>query len=176
MHLGPVAVVDRLLPEQLHVERIVVGRGRVVAQLGVLDDQVAHVDAEAVDAAVEPEPQDVVELVAHVLVPPVQVGLLDQVVVHVVLAGALVERPAPGRRSCSPSCSGGEPSGFGIGPDVPVAVRGVRDARALDEPRVLIARVVGDEVEQDPDAALVRARDELVEVGERTEISGCTAQ
>ena len=59
---GPVRVVDRALPEELRIQRIVGGRGRVVAQLGVLDDEVAHVDAEPGDAAVEPEPQDVVEL------------------------------------------------------------------------------------------------------------------
>ena len=42
-------------------ERIALGRRRVVAQLRVLDDLVNDIDPEPGDAAVEPEPQHVVE-------------------------------------------------------------------------------------------------------------------
>jgi hypothetical protein len=58
-----------------------------------LEECVRDVDPEAVDAAVEPEAEDRVELVLHVLVVPVEVGLLGREEVEVVLAGALVERP-----------------------------------------------------------------------------------
>ena len=81
-----------------------VGRGRVVAQLAVVDDRVADVDPEARDAAVVPEAQDRVELVADGLAPPVQVGLGGQEVVQVVLAGRLVQRPRRARRTPTPSC------------------------------------------------------------------------
>ena len=40
------------------------GDHRVVAQLPVLEDRVRDVDAEARDAAVEPEPEDALELLA----------------------------------------------------------------------------------------------------------------
>ena len=66
---------------------------RVVAELAVLHERVRDVDPEAGDAAVEPEAEDPVELVANLVAPPVQVGLLRQEVVEVVLAAALVERP-----------------------------------------------------------------------------------
>ena len=50
---------------------------------------------------------------------------------------------------------GGEPSGFGVAPEIPVALR-ARPARArLDEPRVLVAGVVRHVVDEDADAALV---------------------
>ena len=75
VHLGPARVVDAAQPAHLHPPVVVLGGGRVVAQVAVLDDRVAHVDAEAGDAAVEPEAQDVVERVADVFVPPVEVGL-----------------------------------------------------------------------------------------------------
>ena len=53
-----------------------------------------------------------------------------------------------------------------VGPDVPVGM--------LPEPGVLDRGVRRDEVEEDPDAERVGARDELVEVGERP-YSGATA-
>ena len=165
VQLGPVLVVDGPLPEQLRVEGIVRGRGRVVPQLRVLDEDVADVDAEAVDAAVEPEADDVVERVAHVLVPPVEIGLLAQVVVHVVLTGGRVERPRRTAEAAHPVVRR-RAVRFRIGPHVPVAMaRGARRSR-VDEPRVLLARVVRDEVEEHADAPAVRGGDQLVERGE----------
>ena len=70
--LGAVGVVDGALAHELLVERVVLGGGRVVAQLLVLDHHVAHVDPEPGHAAVPPEAHDVVELAPHVLVPPVR--------------------------------------------------------------------------------------------------------
>ena len=67
---------------------------RIVAQLQVLVDRVRDVDAESGDAAVEPEPQDPLELRRDLRVPPVEVGLLRREVVQVVPAAFLVERPA----------------------------------------------------------------------------------
>ena len=53
--LGSVPVVDGSLPEELHVEVVVLGGGRVVPQLGVFDDDVADVDPESGHPPVEPE-------------------------------------------------------------------------------------------------------------------------
>jgi hypothetical protein len=46
-----------------------------VRQAVRLHQAVGHVDAETVDPSVEPEPQDVLELCAHLGVAPVQVRL-----------------------------------------------------------------------------------------------------
>ena len=58
-----------------------------LGQRGVLDQQRRRVDADAGDAAVEPEPQDVLVLGADVGVVPVEVGLLGREQVQVPLAG-----------------------------------------------------------------------------------------
>ena len=68
---------------------------RVVGQAGVLADAVDDVDAEPVDAPVEPEPQDAVHGLDHLGVGPVEVGLLGEEQVEVPLLGVLV--PGPGR-------------------------------------------------------------------------------
>src|SRR6185312_14132303 len=65
------------------------GRG-VVGQAGGLDHAVRDVDAEAVDATVEPEPEDPAELFANPRVLPVQVGLRAVEQVQVPLAGRAV--------------------------------------------------------------------------------------
>ncbi len=84
-------------------------RGRVVGQAVGLDHAVGDVDAEAVDAAVEPEAQDVAELLAHLVVGPVEVGLRAVEEVQVPLAGRAVglgrRGSRRGRRRRTPSCS-----------------------------------------------------------------------
>ena len=57
-----------------------------------------------------------------------------------------------------------------VGPDVVVAVRPVGVVAGLLEPRVLVAGVVHDEVDDDAHAALVGGVDELHEVGEVAEL------
>ena len=57
----------------------------------------------------------------------------------------------------------------GVGPHVPVAVGGVTGGAGVEEPRVLVARVVRDQVDQHADVPLRRGGDQLVEVGQRAE-------
>src|SRR4029078_437396 len=57
-----------------------------------------------------------------------------------------------------------------VGPDVEVAVARIARAERVDEPRVAVAGVVGDEVQQHADPARARLRDELVEILERAEV------
>src|SRR5438105_3492051 len=92
-----------------------------VTEVAVLDDGVRDVEAEAGNAALEPEAEDVVELLPDLLVPPVQVDLLGEEAVEVHLARRRVERPrgaAAERRA--PVVRRG-PVGLRIAPDVPVA-------------------------------------------------------
>ena len=71
--------------------------GPEVRQPVLLDEPVGDVDPEAVGAAVEPEPQDVQELLADLRVAPVEVRLLGVEQVQVPLARRI--RPAPSRAS-----------------------------------------------------------------------------
>ena len=88
VHLGlvPGERVDRVAGALVGL-----GVGRV-GQLGVLEQAGGDVDAEAVDAPVQPEAQHLLEVVADRGVAPVQVGLLGREQVQVPLAGA--RRPA----------------------------------------------------------------------------------
>ena len=55
---------------------LVCGIRQVIAELVVLDDVPDHVDAKAVDAAVEPEPQHVEHRLLDVGISPIEVRLL----------------------------------------------------------------------------------------------------
>ena len=107
--------------------------------------------------AVAPEAHDLVELAAHVLVPPVEVRLLGQVVVQVVLAGGVVERPGRAAEAAHPVVRR-RPVRPRVGPHVPVAVADVARRPGVDEPGVLVAGVVGHQVHEDPDAPPARPR------------------
>jgi hypothetical protein len=122
VHLGPVGVELGPLAERPDHPVVVLGRRWVVAQLGVLDDHVAHVDAEAGDITVEPEAQDVVERGADIVVPPVEVGLLGDEVVQVVLTARRIEGPRRPSEAADPVVRR-RAVRLGVGPHVPVASR-----------------------------------------------------
>ena len=123
VHFGTARGVERLEPHHLRVRVVVLRGGRVVAQLFVFDDRVAHVDSETRNAPVEPEAQDAIELVADLFVPPVEVGLRREKLVEVVLAARLVERPCRDTRvERHAPVVRYRAVGLGVGPHVPVAV------------------------------------------------------
>src|SRR5207248_6572837 len=99
---------------------------RVVAQQLIAQQAVSDVDAKAVDTAIEPEAHHIVDRATDILVPPVQVRLLRQKVMHVVLAGPWIERP----RSTA-LAEDRDPvvrrtaTRLRIGPHVPIALRAV---------------------------------------------------
>ena len=178
----PVAVhvVHAGLPPIRHVvlfaaHRGRIGRGRVVGQAVGLDETVRHVDAEPVDPAVEPEPEDAAELRAHLFVRPVEVGLRRVEQVQVPLAGRTVRfdhagpcrtaedrLPVVGRQLALLALA--------LTEQVTGALRASRrGGQGRLEPLVLIGRVVRHEVDDDADAAAVRLREHRVEVAERAE-------
>src|SRR6266511_2675022 len=163
VHLGAVHAVDGL--EAVRVLRI----GRLVAQLAVVDEPVSDVDPEAGDPAVEPEAQDVVERVADARVPPVEVRLLGQEVVHVPLARLFVEGPGGTAKDAAPVVR--RVVAAAVRPDVPVAVLGRAGRARVMEPVVLVARVVGDDVEEDPNPPPPRLRNQLIEDVEVAELA-----
>src|SRR6185295_16376761 len=144
-------------------------KSRIVPEQLVLDQAVRDVDAETVDAAVEPETHDVVDGAADLFVPPVEVGLLRQEVMEVVLAAGRIERPRRALLSCSKHRApvvrrAAVPR---VGPHVPVPL-GVAPRRPRrDEPRMLVGGVVRHEIDQHADLATVRLFEEMIEVAER---------
>ena len=147
----------------------------LVAQLAVLEQSVGDVHPEAVDAAVEPEPQHALEHLAHLGVAPVQVGL-----------GAVEDVEVPLCRSVGPSSTrshamppkiefqlfGGclPAAAFALAEHVAVALgaAGAGGQRLL-EPLVLVGGVVGHQVDDDLEAERVRLLEQGVGVGEVAE-------
>ena len=90
---------------------------------------------------------------AHVFVPPVEVGLHAQVVVHVVLAGRRVERPGRAAEAADPVVRR-RTVGLRDRPRrTSRGARAVRDERDSTNHGCSVARVVRHEVEQHADAA-----------------------
>ena len=167
VRLRAVEVVDRAQAERA-VERIVAGGRRVVAQFGVLVQAVGHVDPEPGHPALEPELQDVAELLVDRGLPPVQVRLARQEVVQVVLAAVV---PLPGGPAGEVEPVVRRPAVRSrIGPYVVVAVRGIPARRGVDEPGMRGAGVVRHQVEQDPQAPPAGLGDQLVQVGQRAKL------
>ena len=95
VHLGLVGRMELEHAVHLAHRRLIGGVRRIVGKVRRLDHVPQHVDAEAVDAALEPEAQHVVHRRLHGRIAPVEVRLLLQEGVVVILAGGLV--PFPGR-------------------------------------------------------------------------------
>ena len=125
-------------------QREAAGCRRVVPQLRVLDEPIHGVDPEAVGAALEPKPDNVLHGRDNLGIAPVEVGLLRVEGVQV---------PAPAVRIAAPG--GASEDGRPVvrrpvdrRPDVPV--------RVLSKPGVLDRGVRRNKVEQHPQAALMR--------------------
>ncbi|GGW94003.1 hypothetical protein GCM10010353_06680 [Streptomyces chryseus] len=141
----------------------------------MLEESRRDVDAEAVDAPVQPEAQDVLEVGADLRVAPVQVGLLGGEHVEVPLArsavgfddarpgGAAEHRPpVVGRLLAVRAPAVGEvEAGAGHAAGA--------GGQCLAEPDVLAGAVVGDDVQQHLDAEPPGGGDQQVELGEITE-------
>ena len=127
-----------------------IGHGRVFGQA------VGYIDAEAVNAAVEPEAQDRLELGSHLGVRPVKIGLLGGEEVQIPLLGRVVSRrdsrprrpakvaePVIGRLVAAWATASTEDVARSLGPTRRSRTRGT-------EPRVIARGVIGDQVDDDP--------------------------
>ncbi|OSY53652.1 hypothetical protein BG846_00661 [Streptomyces fradiae ATCC 10745 = DSM 40063] len=134
-----------------------------VGQAGRLDHPVRHVEPEPVDAQIQPEPQHGREVGPHLLVLPVQVGLLGREEVQV--PGA-VRDPRPGGAAEDGLPVVGRqravraPAGTEVVPVAPGARQGGL------EPRVPVRGVVGHHVQDHAQAQLVGGPHERVGVGQ----------
>jgi hypothetical protein len=123
-------------------------------------EQVRHgIEAEAVEAEVEPEPDDVEHGVGHLGVVVVEVGLVVEEPVPEVLTALGVVGPVRGL-GVDEDHPGLAPPLVVVAPDVPVGLRVRGVLAALLEPRVLVGRVVHHHVRDHPDAPLVRLLDQ----------------
>jgi len=186
-HLRGVVLVGHRTPAAEHVVNLGLvvlraGRGRAtghhgirgrVGVAGLLAQSVRHVDAEAVDAAVEPEPQDVVELLANLVARPVEVRLggVEQVQVPPAAGGAVsmvqlrprrpaeVARPVVGRARAVAVAAHevvARPRALGPAGSRGRWMRGRAFGQRGSEPHVLAGRVVGDDVDDHAQAEGMR--------------------
>ncbi len=164
-------VLVHLVQELIHARTVEVVRP--VGQRNGLADHVDHVHPESVDAARDPPVHHRVYRLTHLRVLPVEVGLLGAEQVQEVLTAQLVELPRRAGEHRAPVgrfrtlLAGGEARARRC-PPVPVGLLRPRTTRLL-EPLVLVGGVVDDQVHHQLHAALVQARDQVVEVGQTAE-------
>ena len=156
---GPPAAVDLVELVAISVGVLAgLGLGRDLRECGVLDQQSGRIDPDAGNAAVEPELEDSLVLGTDVGVVPVQVGLFGREKVEIPLARSPVGvlRPSPGRAGevgrpavrnlaavLAPTRVEPEPCAFW---------RPGRGCECRLEPGVLVGNMVGDDVDDSPDA------------------------
>ena len=134
--------------------------------------EVGHrVEAETVEAEVEPEAHDVQHGVLDLGVVVVEVRLLMVEAVPVVLAPLRVEGPV-GRLDVAEDDPDVGEAGVVVRPHVPVGLVVVARRPRLDEPGMLVARVVHHEVGDDPDPAAMGLFDDRGEVVDVAELGG----
>ena len=97
------------------------GIGRIVPELFILDQMMNCVHSEAVDAALEPESENVAHRLPDGRIAPVQIGLFLQKRVVVVLPRPVVEGPRGASEFALPIIRRAaiRPS---VAPDVPVSL------------------------------------------------------
>ena len=164
-HPARVLVVDHLAAVLEEGVRL----GQVLAVGALPLEQVRHrVKAEAVDAEVQPEPQDVDHRLLHRRIVVVQVRLVGEEAVPVELPAHRIERPVR-LLGVDEDDPGVGVALAGIAPHVEVAVRAVRVPPRLLKPGVGVGGVIHHQVGDDPDAAPVRGvqqRHEIVDGAE----------
>jgi hypothetical protein len=131
-----------------------------------LDEERHGVDPETADPELEPEPDDAGDLLADRRVGDVEVGLGLVEAVEVVLPDLAVVGPHPALIAGEGLGEVGV-LGLLVDPDVPVPVGGVGVGPSRLEPRVLVGRVVDDEVDDHPHAPVAGGAHRLHELAER---------
>src|SRR5713226_471283 len=84
------------------IARLPIGIHWIVAHLFIFDQHPEDIDAETIDATLQPEAQDIVHGLTHVGIAPVQIGLLHIKHVQVVLPCLLIELPGRPAKETGP--------------------------------------------------------------------------
>jgi hypothetical protein len=189
-HLHAIAVGAEVLRHLVHrhvrfgeQDRIALAPGQEVAHLveelersasaaagrcGMLDQERHRIDTEPADAELEPEPHQLQDLLAYGRVRDVEVRLEVVEAMEVVALGLIVPAPHAGLRAGKHHALV-RVARLRSAPKVEVAVLRPGVAARLLEPRVLVGRVVDDEIDDQTDAMqarLVAERDEVTEIAE----------
>ena len=142
--------------------------GWIVGQFRVVHREVDRVEAEAVDAPLQPEAGGGEQGLLNLGIVDVEVRLGAQEIVEIVLAAAGIPGPARAVEDRLPIVRRGA-VGFGVRPDVPVGLFIVAARPAFVEPGVLVRGVGIDLVDDDFEAEAVGAFEQPVEIGQRSE-------
>ncbi|EGE59994.1 hypothetical protein RHECNPAF_1760086 [Rhizobium etli CNPAF512] len=172
--LRPVLVVDMFL-EIIGIDRrrrrgvaALRRKGGIVAQQRVVEIEIDGVEAEAIDASIEPEAHDIEQTVLHVRIMQVHVGLRGEEIVQVILHARRIPRPCRAAEDRQPVVRR-RAVRLGVGPDIPVGLGVGFAGAALHEPGVLIGAVRDDQIDHHADAEAMSLRDHCVEVHQRAE-------
>ncbi len=160
-----IGVVRIDMPAHLFEE--LVGLGQVLAVGALALEQVGDgVEPQAVDAAIEPEVHGLQHGLLDLWALEVQVGLVRVEAVPVIRSSGVVPGPV-GDLEVLEDDPGVLVALVGVAPYVEFARRasGASPARSL-EPRMLVGRVIADQLVDDADPAPVSVLDELVGVGQ----------
>ena len=130
------------------------------------DDERHRIHAEAGHAQLNPEPHDLEDLGLHLGMRGVEIGLEVVEAVEVPRLGLVIVAPGRLLHAREHHAVVGARRLL-LRPDVPIAVLRIGVFARLLEPRVLVRRVVDDEVDQHTNAALLGAVGELDKIAER---------
>ena len=91
----------------------------IITELLILEQPRKYINAEAIDAPVEPEAQHIIHRLAHAWIAPVQIGLFHIEYVQVILSSLLVKLPGRTAEIAQPVI-GRTTTRSRVSPDVPV--------------------------------------------------------
>ena len=145
---------------------VLAGQDLVVLQVRVFEQRAHRIQTKAGNAALVPPLRGTVHRVGYRRITPVQVRLLWIEEVVIVLFGLAIPLPRRSAKRRYPVVRR-LVGAFAVAPDVPVALGIVARRLRLDEPRMLVGRVIDHEVQNDPDAVLLAQLLQPVEVRQR---------
>ena len=132
-----------------HLPQVLVQAGAVAGDMEfrVFPDLIHHIQPEALYALIHPEAHDIIDLLAHLGILPVQIRLLRGKLMEIVL-------PQFGNIGPGWAAKGGQHIiGFAgtvaVSPDVIVMVGVIPTLQRLPEPEVLVGAVVGHHIQDD---------------------------
>src|SRR5688500_16460593 len=122
-----------------------------------------YVHPKAVDAALQPEAQNVQHLLDDFGIAPVEVGLFAKEGMVVVLLRMRVVFPSGSTKAREPVVR--RPAAHArIVPDIPVAFGVVARRPRFNKPRMLVGTVIGDKIQDDFEVARMRLSDQSIEI------------
>ena len=125
----------------------VAGRGRIVAQQGVMEIEVDHVQPKAVDPHIQPETRRIEHGVLDLWIMEIEIRLGFQEVVQIVLSAARLPFPGAAAEQRQPVI--GRIAGRrGVGPDIPVGLGVGSVFSAFFKPGVARARMADHQINQ----------------------------